>query len=169
MTAPAPGDIGCTQITGSVGRLIRLGQWLNGDGFANFEHSFVYVEEGLIVEAEPGGARLAPLAEYDERMIVWLRCPEQHGAAVADAARQLIGTPYSFLDFVALALHRLHIRVPGLRRYVAATGHQICSQLADEAARRGGWHIFDDGRWSGYVTPGDLAALAERQPAGVPG
>lgn len=157
---PQPGDIGCTQITGTVGRLIRLGQWINGDGFAHYEHVFVYVGDGQIVEAEPRGARLAPLDEYDDRTIAWLHCPEQYGVTVADAARQLIGTPYSFLDYLALALHRLHIPAPGLRRYIQATGHLICSQLADLAAQRGNWTLFDDGRWPGDVTPADLAQLA---------
>lgn len=157
---PQPGDIGCTQITGNVGLLIRLGQWLNGDGFANYEHCFVYIGNGQIVEAEPGGARLADLAEYDQRTIVWLRCPAEHRDAVADAARALEGKPYSFLDYLALAAHRLHLPIPGLRHYIDSTGHLICSQLADRAAELGGWHLFTDSRWPGYVTPADIAALA---------
>jgi hypothetical protein len=39
----------------------------------------------------------------------------------------------------------------------------ICSQLADEAAMRGGWHLFSDGRIPQDVTPGDLWKLAEHQ------
>lgn len=151
------GSIGLTQIHGEVGRLIRLGQWLNGDGFADYEHAFVYVGNGRIVEAEPGGARLAPL-RYDR--IDWIACPEQYGDAVADAACELVGTPYSFADYAALAARRLHIPVPGLREYIADSGHMVCSQLCDEAAQRGGWHLFDDGRWPGYCTPGDLYKLA---------
>lgn len=162
-SAPLPGDIGCTQITGDVGALIRLGQWLNGDGFANYEHAFVYVGDNRIVEAEPGGARRASLAEYDARTIVWLRCPDQYRTAVAAAAISLIGTRYSAADYAALALHRFHIPVPGLRRYVQASGRLICSQLADHAAELGGWTLFDDGRWPGYVTPADLAELALSQ------
>jgi hypothetical protein len=158
---PQPGDIGCTQITGDVGLLIRIGQYLNGDGFANYEHAFVYVGDDRIVEAEPGGARSGSLDEYDSRMIVWLRCPDEHRTAVATAAISLIGTPYSALDYAALAAHRFHIPVPGLRRYVQASGHLICSQLADRAAELGGWTLFNDGRWPGYVTPADLANLAE--------
>lgn len=165
MTTPAPeaGDIGVTQITGDVGLLIRLGQWLNGDGFANYEHAFVYVGDNHIIEAEPGGARAAGLAEYDARTIIWLRCPEQYRAAVAASAIKLIGTPYSAADYFALALHRLRIPAPGLRRYVQSSGHLICSQLADRAALLGGWNIFDDDRWPGYVTPADLAERALNQ------
>jgi hypothetical protein len=158
---PQPGDIGLVAIKGGVGSLIRVGQWLNGDGYRNYEHAFVYVGDGDLVEAEPDGARLAPLSEYDAAGVLWLPCLEQYRTAVADAARSLIGTPYSALDYFALAAHRLRIPVPGLCEYISSTGHMICSQLADEAARRGGWHLFADGRWPGYVTPGALVGLAK--------
>jgi hypothetical protein len=157
---PQPGDIGLIAIKGGVGWLIRVGQWLNGDGYRDYEHAFVYVGDGDLVEAEPDGARLASLSEYDAAGVLWLPCPGQYRTAVAAAARSLIDTPYSALDYFALAAHRLHIPVPGLREYISSTGHMICSQLADEAARRGGWHLFADGRWPGYVTPGALVGLA---------
>lgn len=160
-TGPQPGDIGCTQIRGDVGRLIRLGQWLNGDGFANYEHCFVYLGNGQIIEAEPGGARIADLTEYDARAIAWVRCPDEHRQAVAAAARSLEGTKYSALDYFALALHRFHIPAPGLRRFIQSSGHLICSQFADRAARIGGWNLFRDGRWDGFVDPAEIAALAE--------
>jgi len=153
---PQPGWIGLTRINGWVGLGIRIGQFLNGDGFSKLEHAFVFVGDDRIVEAEPGGAVLGYLSEYDPASVVWLPCPPQYGAAVADAARGLLGTPYSFLDYDALALHRLHIPAPGLREYIQDTGHMICSQLVDEAARRGGWKVFDDDRWPGFVTPGAL-------------
>lgn len=161
VTDPLPGDIGCTTIKGDVGRLIRLGQWALGDGYANVEHCFVFVGDGQIVEAEPGGARLADVNEYDARTVVWVRCPDERRLAVANAARSLIGTPYSAADYFALALHRFHIPAPGLRRYIESSGHLICSALADRAAEMGGWILFGDGRWSGYVDPADVAKLAD--------
>jgi hypothetical protein len=159
---PQPGDIGLTQIHGRVGALIRIGQWLNGSGYADYEHAFVYVGDGMIVEAEPGGARDALLAEYDAPLIVWLHCPPELGRAVADAALGLTGTPYSFADYLALFLRRLHLPARWLRNYIKARGHEICSQLADHAAMLGGWHLFADGRWEGDVTPADLWKLATR-------
>lgn len=163
--APGLGDIGVTTIHGPVGRLISLGEWLLGDGFTPYDHAFVHVGDGWIIEAEPGpdGARLAQLAEYNDRPILWLRCPDQYRAAVAHSARLLQGTRYSAADYFAIAAHRLHLPLPGLRDYVAASGHAICSQLADRAAALGGWHLFRDGRWEGYVTPADLAKLSEQQ------
>lgn len=171
---PQPGDIGLTQLRGDVGRLIRLGQWLNRATWkfwtwrkpwklSRYEHALVCVGDSRIVEAEPGGARETDLTEYDDATIIWLRCPAEYGQAVASAARSLIGTPYSAADYFALAAHRFHLPVPGLRDFIEASGHAICSQLADMAAQLGGWRIFDDGRWNGYVTPMDLAALAAAQ------
>jgi hypothetical protein len=159
---PRPGDIGLTSIDGHVGRLIRLGQWLNGDGFHDFQHAFVVQDSVGLVEAEPGGARLSLLSEYDGRDVVYLRCPDEYRGAVAYQATTLLGTPYSFLDYASLAARRLRIPAPHLRAYIADSGHMICSQLADEAAQRGGWHLFVDGRWPGDVTPGDLYQLARQ-------
>jgi hypothetical protein len=171
MDEPPLGSIGLTGIRGDAGRLIRLGQWLNritwkfwtwGKAWkrARYEHAFTYVGDGTIVEAEPGGARLASLTEYDAGTVLWLDCPAEFGQAVADAARSLIGTPYSFVDYLAITAHRLRIPAPGLRRYIESSRHAICSQLSDLAAGRGGWRIFNDGRWCGFVAPNDLAELA---------
>lgn len=155
---PGVGDIGVTQIRGDVGFLIRLGQLINGSGWADFEHAFTYVGDGRIVEAEPGGAREADLSEYDARTVVWVRCPDECRDAVAAAARGLIGTPYSGLDYVAIAAHRFHI--PGFKRVALSTSSMICSTLTVIAARRGGWPLLMPTP-AGYVVPDDLARRAE--------
>lgn len=158
MSGPAPGTIGLVPMSGYGGRLIRLGQALNGDGFEDFEHAFVWLGGGMIIEAEPGGARIVPM-RYDG---VWW-CEGIAGlldgaarAVVAVKARDLRGVPYSWADYAALTAHRLHVPVPGLNAFVASSGHLICSQLADELYLRLGAHVFDDGRWPGYCTPGSL-------------
>ena len=151
-----PGDIGLVTIKGDVGLAIRIGQWLNGDGFADYEHAFVMVSGGKIVEAEPGGARCVPLHYKD---VLWLECPDQYRAGVVAAAMRQIGTPYSYLDYFALAALRLHIPSQHLRDYVRDSHHEICSQLADNSAALGGWHLYNDGRLPQDVTPGDLWQL----------
>lgn len=173
---PRPGDIGLTQISGRVGQGIRAAQWLNGEGFADYEHAFVYIGQAdvdpgqkLIIEAEPGGALLSRLEIYDRSRVLWLSCPPQYGDAVATAALSFRGTPYSFLDYAAIDLHRFHIPAPHLRAYIESSRHMICSQLADRAAEIGGWKIFDDGRWPGFVTPGSLyLEVLKREVAGDP-
>jgi hypothetical protein len=161
--APKPGDIGLVAIPGTGGKLIRALQWANADGWSEWQHAFTCVGWGKVIEAMPGGARQAPVGHYNEDEILWLRCPPQYGVAVAQAALGMIGTPYSFLDYGALALHRFRIPAPHLRAYIETSKHQICSQLADRAALLGGWYIFDDGRWPGYVTPNDLVRVALAQ------
>ncbi|WP_145905456.1 hypothetical protein [Kitasatospora viridis] len=151
-------------MSGTTGRLIRLGQWLNGDGFADYEHAFVLITEDALIEAEPGGAKQSPLADYQGRPMRWstghFQLTDDQRAAIVDAARRRIGVPYSFLDYFALAAHRF--RLPGsglLKRYVADTRHMICSQLVDQCYHDAGIQLFTDGRWPGYVTPADLARL----------
>lgn len=156
-----PGDIGLVSVSGLVGRAIRIGQWLNGDGWSRYEHAFVAVDPGTVVQAQPGGAVRAPMPNL---LVMWLSCPDQYRDGVVKAALELVGTPYSFADYAALAAVRLHLPSKRLRAYVKSTGHMICSQLCDEAARRGGWHLFTDGRLPQDVTPGDLWQLARTIP-----
>jgi len=157
---PLPGDFGLTQIHGRVGKLIRLGQWLNGSGFEDFEHAFIYIGNGQIIEAEPGGARIAFLSEYDHNTIVWssgkIEIDEAQRNGVVLAAMGYLRVRYSFLDYQALVMHRLHLWAPGLKRYIATSKHMICSQLVDQCYQDGGVMLLPDGRWPGYVTPGDL-------------
>lgn len=158
MYQPKPGDFGLTKIEGPMGWLVKLGQLLNGDA-SEFTHAFVVLEDGMLIEAEPGGAKIQPLSKYDGREVAYSRIPltdEQRMHIVGEAVSRL-ATPYSFVDYLALALARLGIRPKWLRNYVASSGHMICSQLVDFAYCRSGVHLFDDGRLSQDVTPGDLA------------
>jgi cell wall-associated NlpC family hydrolase len=157
-------------MSGDAGKLIRLGQLLNGDGFGDYEHAFIYIGDygttgdlaAQIVEAEPGGARRTAL-NYSS--VLWssgkIPLTDAQRAAIVTAAKKYVGTPYSAADYFALAAHRLHIPAPGLRAYVASSGHMICSQLVDACYADAGVHLFSDGRWPGYVTPGALADLLE--------
>jgi hypothetical protein len=167
---PRLGDIGITKITGAGGLAIRFGQWLNGDGFADREHAYVVVaaepgtdDVGTIVEAMPGGAQKVRNWHTDNR---WLICPDQYREAVAAVALRCVGVPYSWADYGAIALHRFHIPTPHLKDYIRTSRSMICSQLADYAANKGGWHLFQDGRWEGDVTPGDLYRLWRSLPEG---
>jgi hypothetical protein len=162
-SSPGPGDFAVVQINNAAGRLIRLGQWLNGGGFADYEHAFIFLgRNNCIVEAEPGGAKLSPLSNYPENRLRWHHVDDPiTGQRIADEALKLIGTPYSFADYLALAAVRLRLPLSArlLRRYVASSGHMICSQLVDYAYLQAGVHLFNDGRLPGDVTPADLAKL----------
>lgn len=163
-SVPLPGDFAVVRMDGRVSRLIRIGQWLNGSGFADYEHAFVFVGDGRLVEAQPGGAELRPLSVYDGRPALWstgrYALTGAQRAAVVAAARGYIGVPYSAADYFALAAHRLRLPVgPLIKGYVASSRHMICSQLVDQCYLDAGVHLFSDGRWPGYVTPADLAKL----------
>ena len=160
---PQPADFACVSMGGEAGKLVALGERLNGDAFTQYQHAFVYMGDRRIVEAEPGGARERPLQGYGS--IVWStgKIPltaAQRGLIVA-AAAGYVGTPYSYTDYMALAMHRLHIPFPWLKRYISSTHHMICSQLVDQCYADAGVHLFTDGRWPGYVTPASLAAVIE--------
>ena len=174
---PRPGDVFVRRMGGDAGRLIRLGQFLCGDGFRDFEHAGIVTEvekfrpgrpDLRVVEAQPGGAveawhRGVHLA--DDGRYGWAFLDAEslgqlvNRRLVVDRARRYVGTGYSAADYLALAAHRFRLPVPGLREYVATSRHMICSQLADQAYQDAGVHLFADGRWPGYVTPGDLSGL----------
>ena len=160
---PLPGDFCCCSTGGEAGRLVSLGERLNGDSFTRYDHTFIYVGDGRIVEAQPGGAREAPLGGYRDALWSTGHIPltGEQRTVIVRAARSYIGVPYSWADYFALAAHRLRIPAPGLRRYIAATGHMICSQLVDRSFNDAAVHLFADGRWTGYCTPAALAGLLD--------
>jgi hypothetical protein len=80
------------------------------------------------------------------------------GGAIAIAAERYIGTPYGFLDYAALAAHRLHLPVPGLNGFMGDTKSMICSQLVAQSYLDAGVNLFP-GDTPGDVTPGDLYQL----------
>lgn len=157
-----PGDIGLVPISGNVGVLIRIGQWLNGDGFTNFQHAFLYLGNGLIIQAEPGGAKIVPLSAWSGSSIYWCENLSK-GFTAADrskivaAAKKLEGTPYSFADYLALFAKRLHIPSDALNQFVKDSGHLICSQLCAASYDQGGKPLYKT--WTGWVTPLDLYNL----------
>jgi hypothetical protein len=120
-----------------------------------------------VFEAMPGGARFRLLDGRPEAIpgALW----SAGRIKVSDTQRSLIcaqmpvlqGTPYSAADYFALAAHRLRLaRTSGrIQRYVASTGHMICSQLWDAMYAQAGVELFTDKRWPGYVDPYDMACL----------
>jgi hypothetical protein len=154
-----PGDYLLLQITGKLGFAIRVGQALAGD-FSAYTHAAIVMDDGTLVAAQPGGARVDNLEEaLASRPVAVSRNPlsPSERAKIVASARAAVGMPYSFLDYLSIVLLALRVRPEWLRRYVASTGHLICSQLVDVVYNSAGIHLFTDGRTPGDVTPGDLA------------
>lgn len=165
MTEPKVGDFFLAPMAGIGGLGVKVGQWLNGDGFVKVQHAGIYIGNNVTVEAMPGGAIWGTLDEFQAASLVWSTdvidlTPEQRHDIVL-TAQGYIQVPYSGLDYLAIAAHRFHIPTPHLKKYISSTGHMICSQLVDQAYMDAGVHLFDDGRWPGYVTPGALYELIQ--------
>jgi len=105
-----------------------------------------------LATSSPAMALLAPSVEDVET--------DLRRRVVAQAV-SMIGTPYSAMDYLALAAWHLHLPSAWLRERVANTGRVICSQLVDLCYEKVGIHLFDDGRLPGDVMPADLAGWAD--------
>lgn len=192
-----PGDIGFGPIRGGAGLLVSAGQLMLGEGFRvgrlDVRHVFVVVEASAdigtfkpsarCVEAEPGGAVESTLRDRWTPDYAYVRLPEDYPGQAGDAAaiaRAMIGTPYSFGSYAALAVWRLGWKTPRLEkwidrrkppihmpmsgpvpenlpgRWVGLPCEAICSVLADQAWSLTGKKIME-GVAHQCVTPGALA------------
>lgn len=163
-TTPAalPGTIILTEIRGPLGFFVGLGQLLIRDG-SRYTHAGICVGDGTVIEAHPRGVRVVSIGEYlDGRAVAFgwmIPLGPVHREQIVAAATSLIGTPYNWLDYVSLAAMRWGWKPRAVRARVARQDRLICSQLVDQTYLRAGLHLFDDGRASEDVTPGDLANL----------
>ncbi|MEU0952805.1 hypothetical protein ABZ353_10745 [Streptomyces niveus] len=160
MTEPRPGDIGLTKIGGLAGAFVNVGQWFVGD-FAPVQHALVYVGNGMVVQAMPSGAEMIPL-EKASPVVMWstdlIDLTPVDRLYISENAIDLVGTPYSFLDYLSIALERLGVHSKLIRERVMSSGHLICSQLCVLAYERAGIDLFP-GQFPGDQTPGDLYHL----------
>ena len=166
------GTIGFAPVSGATGGLIALGQTLLGEDCI-YRHVFVKVGN-YAVEAMPGGAlssRVNPGERWSKAFAYAVPTyAAGQGDRVAMYAVNMVGTPYGFADYLALALKHRHLSFGLLNGYISATKpnglpkRAICSQLADAALSLAGWHVFNDGCLPQDVTPGGLYyALIEDQ------
>jgi hypothetical protein len=162
---PAPGTIGLVRMGRPTGGIIRCLQWLDGSGFEDYEHAVLYLGNGQIIEAMPGGARICPVEEYAGQEILWCtaiaKATEKYLSRAVEIAHGFEGVGYSFLDYLELVAARLHVPSPQLKAAIASTGHMICSQLCVRALDLAGAVLFPD-RWRGLVDPGDVLKLEMR-------
>jgi hypothetical protein len=174
MAQPRPGDFACVPVSGPVGLGITLGQFLDGDRFQFYDHTEVYVGQadaaglyGYTVSTYPSGPgkRALPCQPAKLPGSLWssglIDLTGAQRVGITEWARSHQDTGYSFADYGALVLHRLGVQADWLREFIAASSHQICSQYVDAGYTANGVQLFEDDRWSGYVTPADLAQLLQ--------
>jgi hypothetical protein len=192
-----PGDIGFGPIHGGAGLLVSVGQLLLGEGFRvgdlDIRHVFVVTGNGpytwseygpTVVEAMPGGARATSrTTDRWTDQYAYVRLPEDYPGQADDAAaiaRAMIGTPYSFASYAALAAWRMGMKTPkleawidrrrppipfegngthrdnGTNGFISLPREAICSVLADQVWSLTGKKIME-GVAHQCVTPGALA------------
>lgn len=138
-----------------------------------------------LVEAMPSGARLVDMRQdtHWTSRHAYVRLPEDYPGQAENAAllaRAMIGTPYSFASYAALAAWRFGVRADRLARWIGRRGPQqflnrhdtetpgwgikyalpreaICSVLVDQAWTLAGKQVMPHGTRSQIVTPGRLA------------
>lgn len=196
-----PGAIGFGPIGGLARWPVWAGEALIGEGFTvgplKIEHVFVVtrvqphivptpgneVSEAFAVEALPSGAREVPIYDRWTSEYAYVQLPEDYvgqGEDAAAIARAMIGTPYSFASYAALAAWHWGVKTPRLEAWIDrrdedqtrwGTGsgqaaflprEAICSVLADQAWALTGKQVMPLGTPHQCVTPGALgAALLE--------
>jgi uncharacterized protein YycO len=167
---PKPGDIFMTQITGPLGIAIRMAQGVVAGDWSRYTHAGICLGDGFVIEAMPDGARIAPLYTIRNRRPLAYSAFDLDDATrtrIVVAAEAYVGVGYSFATYLTLGLLGLGLRPRWLRKRVHGTGRMVCSQLCDRAYRDAGVQLFDDGRDSGDVTPGDLAHIGRIRHVGT--
>lgn len=131
---------------------------------SSYSHAFVIISEsGDIVEAMPGGARLANISEYAGLNIILYsgEMNDNQRHLVVQAAKRYIGTPYGFLDIVYLGLYLRGINWKWLLGKIRRTSRMICSQLVAQCGVEASVPSWMCGKeFAQLVTPADLAKLA---------
>lgn len=189
-----PGDLGFGPVGGWFQAPDVIGQFILGEGFAvgdvQVGHVFVVTGPVTAVEAMPGGAIEVSIPERWTSRFAYVRLPEDYPGQAIDAAaiaRAMIGTPYSFASYVALAAWRFGLKTKRLEswidrrrepiemelrsqdesptpmaRDIRLPAEAICSVLADQAWALTGKQVMPAGTPHQCVTPGALAkALLE--------
>lgn len=195
MTAPTtladvrPGDLFFTNIGGIVPGIfpVKLGQLMLGEhariGRRSFDH--VGIVTGMpnweaptiplpsAVQAMPRGAEEIHLraATHWTNSVTFMRLPEDYPGQAEDAAaiaRAMIGTPYSFLSYAALAAWRWGLSTPRLEAWIGRRDKSVEISLECSTCRGSGYSgdmaVPDEGCWDclgGGSTPSTVQLPAE--------
>ena len=158
MSTPAPGSYGCVRTGGFYAWLIRVGTR------SHFNHAFIVMENGRIIEADPGGARWAQLSDYETDSKVFDTrdvLTDEQRQRVMYKAEVLLGTPYGWTDIVRLSLRCMGLQWQWLTRKADNEAAMICSQLVAACGQAAGLDWLCGREAAAAVTPGDLAARAQ--------
>jgi hypothetical protein len=153
MTAtPLAGNYGVSHGAGLVGELIRHAT----ESWAG--HAFVYIGQGLIIEAAPPATRISPAASHPDA--VWNTAEPLTDAqrqAITARARALLGTPYDYPAYVGFTLEVLKLRTAQqLAPEFQRDRWRVCSaDVADEYGFAG-IDLTRGLKYPNLVSPADL-------------
>jgi len=148
---PRIGDYGVVRTGGFFGKLIRLGT------ISRWNHAFIYVGNGKIVEANPTGVALSNLSDYP--LVAWNQHEElsaEQRNAIVYHANLAIGRPYNFGIIFMLAFRALGVKIfpKKFLHYLANHAGYICSELVAECYQKAGFPVCAN---PDVCNPGDLA------------
>jgi len=148
---PRIGDYGVVSSNGFFAKLIKLGT------VSRWNHAFIYIGNGQIVEANPTGVTVSPVANYPR--IAWNMHEElsdDQRAKIVDHAKSAVGRPYNFGIIVMLAFRAVGVKIfpHVLINYLARHEGYICSELVAECYAEAGFPICQE---ADLCNPGDLA------------
>ena len=150
---PRPGDFGVVKTNGIIGRLIRIGT------VSRWNHAFIYIGDGVIVEANPTGVALSPAKKYPQ--IAWNHhdsIPDSKREKIVDLALSEVGKPYAFIDIAILLLRILGLRFIRPNKFwkkLSVQNGWFCSELVSYCYRSVGLTLIN--KKDDLVVPGDLA------------
>lgn len=152
---PVIGQFGVVKTNGIFGKLIRIGT------LSRWNHAFIYVGDGKIVEANPRGVEVSDVSKYP--VIAWNKhqeLSESERQTIAQSALATVGKSYSFLTIALLAFRILGVRIFSNTWVIAKLAMKegyICSELVAECYDKAGIVIVNK---RDYLTvPGDLAEV----------
>lgn len=154
--AVRPGDVAFQRGGGFGAWLIRVGT------SSRYNHVRLVIDyDGTCVESVGDGVVYGKV-KPDDVVTSPPNLTDEQRDLIRPIAENLLGTPYGYIDLVAIALAQLGINLPYLKKRIERPDRLFCSQLVDYVWLLAGYHAFDDGRMSQNVSPGDLADLSFR-------
>ena len=152
MYTPRPGDYGVVKTNGIIGRLIRIGTT------SRWNHAFIYIGGGVLVEARPTGVTLNRVDQYTAYAFNQHEdITQEQRDHIVDHAMAQVGKPYGFIDITVIFLRIFGLKIPNLKIWNKLSKKKgfICSELVAESYRKAGFVLIN--KPDGIVTPGDLA------------
>jgi hypothetical protein len=149
---PQAGCYGVSHGAGLVGELIRHAT----ESWAG--HAFLYIGNGLIIEAAPPATRISPVGAHPDA--VWNSEEPLTGAqrtAICNRAHALLGTPYDYPAYIGFALEVLKLGTAAELDPVFTHDHwRVCSADVADEYRFGGIEVTRGLKYPNLVSPADL-------------